>query len=451
MATPVPGRRKIHLLETITFERWDSLPSISKSDLEEMPRYRSASLSDLLDGTQDIPDATKPKEPTSEISRDHWDKRRLRQKCNGCNKQIHLVFRQKHCRMCGKVFCLQCSRFQRRLADDASPNPDGKLYRVCQLCFKDGEDLAVGCVKSWTQDFFNMRSAAHARKFPSGKEPELKLLCEIPKVCQPISDMFLVDISKSKQMKAKLQNAVKIAKRQTFCSLCEKDLFVPSDRKQCVVCGEIFCKACSSKDLVVFYPRGAVHQSDEGRARPDMDVIQTGTDISKVAEVWRNYRVCSQCEKHVGREMRVFHFNLELQNKHHEMTDIKKQIVAILDRESTSNVHVGTKRQSSSLDMLDELSNDGQGVPRSMSDDVILSLCDAKLVEERVVQKLFDRYYKRYEEVRGLEPVTSIQTSLKQKIISSSTSFYNERRRCYRDRFTSYSYSSSASTTSDGD
>ncbi|XP_048258280.1 vacuolar segregation protein PEP7-like isoform X3 [Haliotis rufescens] len=414
-----------------------------------MPRYRSASLSDLLDGTQDIPDATKPKEPTSEISRDHWDKRRLRQKCNGCYKQIHLVFRQKHCRMCGKVFCQQCSRFQRRLADDASPNPDGKLYRVCQLCFKDGEDLAVGCVKSWTQDFFNMRSAAHARKFPSGKEPELKLLCEIPKVCQPISDMFLVDISKSKQMKAKLQNAVKIAKRQTFCSLCDKDLFVPSDRKQCVVCGEIFCKACSSKDLVVFYPRGAVHQSDEGRARPDIDVIQTGTDISKMAEVWRNYRVCRQCEDHVGREMRVFHFNIELQNKHHEMIDIKKQIVAILDRESTSNGHVGTLRKSSSFDMLDEIANNGQDVPRSMSDDVILSLCDAKLVEERVVQKLFDRFYKRYEEVRGLKPVTSTQTSLKQKIISSSTNFYNERRRCFRDRFTSYS--SSASTTSDGD
>ncbi|XP_046542420.1 vacuolar segregation protein PEP7-like isoform X2 [Haliotis rubra] len=437
MASPFPRRRKIQLLETVTFERWDSLPSIWKSDSKEMPRLRSSSLSDILDGTEDIKDPSKPRGP--KISRDHWEKRRLVQKCNDCNKQIHLVFRQKHCRMCGKIFCLHCSRYQRRLSDDASPNPDGKLYRVCLPCYKEGEDLAVGCVKSWTQDFFNMRSAAHSRKFPEGKEPELKLLCEIPKVCQPISDMFLEDISKSKQMKTKLHNAVKIAKRKTLCSQCDKDLFVPSDRKQCVVCDEIFCKTCSSKDLVVFYPRGAVHQSDEGRARPDMDVIQPGTDVSKMAEMWRNYRVCCECVKYVGRELRVFHFNLELQNKHHEMIDIKNQIVAILERESITNAHVGTLRQSSSMDMLDDLSNRGEDDPWSMSEDVFLSLCDAKLVEERVIQKLFDRYYKRYEEVRCLKPVTSTQASLQKKIISSSTNFYNETRRSFRDRYTSLS------------
>ncbi|XP_067668727.1 uncharacterized protein [Haliotis asinina] len=446
MASPFSTRRKIHLLEKITFERWDSLPSIWKSDPEEMPKLRSASLSDILDATEDIQDPSKHSGP--KISRDHWDKRRLGQKCNGCNKQIHLVFRQKHCRMCGKIFCPHCSRYQRRLSDDASPNPDGELYRVCLPCYKEGEDLALGCMKSWTQDFFNMRSAAHSRKFPEGKEPELKLLCEIPKVCLPISDMFLVDISKSTQMKTKLKNAVKIAKRKTFCSHCEKDLFVPSDRKQCVVCDEIFCKTCSCKDLVVFYPRGTVHQSDKGRARPDMDVIQPGTDVSNMAEIWRNYRVCCECLKHVGRELRVFHFNIELQNKHHEMIDIKRQIVAILERESTTNGHVGTLRQSSSMDMLDDLSNRGEDVPRLMSEDVILSLCDAKLVEERVIQKLFDRYYKRYEEVRCLKPVTSTQASIQKKIITSSTNFYNERRRSFRDRYTSCS--STGSNISDG-
>ncbi|KAL7566411.1 hypothetical protein ACA910_000894 [Epithemia clementina (nom. ined.)] len=66
--------------------------------------------------------------PQSE-SRQHWMPDKLCKQCYSCETNFTVFRRRHHCRICGQVFCNQCSAY-------FVPHKAGATVRVCQMCYE---------------------------------------------------------------------------------------------------------------------------------------------------------------------------------------------------------------------------------------------------------------------------------------------------------------------------
>jgi 1-phosphatidylinositol-3-phosphate 5-kinase len=98
---------------------------------------------DYYDGT--IPhDGTQPNSggaiAPSREDRQHWMPDRLCRHCYACDTPFTVFRRRHHCRICGQVFCSNCSGF---FVPSKNPNqnPDAKtILRACKMCFEQGSE-----------------------------------------------------------------------------------------------------------------------------------------------------------------------------------------------------------------------------------------------------------------------------------------------------------------------
>ena len=51
--------------------------------------------------------------------------------CQGCDKEFTLTVRKHHCRVCGQIFCKDCSARTATLPSSKKP------VRVCEPCFTE--------------------------------------------------------------------------------------------------------------------------------------------------------------------------------------------------------------------------------------------------------------------------------------------------------------------------
>lgn len=79
----------------------------------------------------------------SGIGRDYWLDDASAIKCRACDKKFTTFLRKHHCRICGKIFCSNCTTF----VDGSKFNHNGKM-RVCLLCNKLADRYEDGYLSS---------------------------------------------------------------------------------------------------------------------------------------------------------------------------------------------------------------------------------------------------------------------------------------------------------------
>lgn len=98
----------------------------------------------------------------------YWKSDSHRKVCSSCGNQFTWLRRQHHCRLCGDLFCNDCSMGQRVLpmyltASGPEKNKTGQAFRVCDGC---GEDFDRGN-RSTGHD-------AHIHHYPMSRQREAK-------------------------------------------------------------------------------------------------------------------------------------------------------------------------------------------------------------------------------------------------------------------------------------
>jgi hypothetical protein len=76
-------------------------------------------------------DLEKDKLPESHL-KEFWMPDRFCKVCYGCEEAFTMYRRRHHCRMCGQIFCYNCSKYN---IDGALFNITG-LVRACKLCYE---------------------------------------------------------------------------------------------------------------------------------------------------------------------------------------------------------------------------------------------------------------------------------------------------------------------------
>lgn len=84
--------------------------------------------------------------------------------CYGCEEAFTMYRRRHHCRMCGQVFCNNCSSFY---IDGSLFNVTG-LVRACELCYEqlmERTERENRLNRRKQSDRFNTNSTDHFRSF----------------------------------------------------------------------------------------------------------------------------------------------------------------------------------------------------------------------------------------------------------------------------------------------
>lgn len=72
------------------------------------------------------------------VSRDFWMPDESCRVCYECDSQFTLFNRRHHCRLCGRIFCSNCT--SNWIATPSNiPHEDWDKIRVCNYCFKQGQ------------------------------------------------------------------------------------------------------------------------------------------------------------------------------------------------------------------------------------------------------------------------------------------------------------------------
>ncbi|KAJ5704280.1 hypothetical protein N7493_011418 [Penicillium malachiteum] len=128
-SSPITPPRSVH----------GSLDSLSEDTAEPISRrstMESKSSSISKDAEEEWMRTEQLGEVTGEPTHAHWKDNKDSDSCDSpdCRSSFGIFVRRHHCRHCGHIFCASHSNKQVPLDQDAQFRPDGKLYRVCNLC-----------------------------------------------------------------------------------------------------------------------------------------------------------------------------------------------------------------------------------------------------------------------------------------------------------------------------
>jgi len=207
-----------------------------------------------------------------EITKFHWRKTSEVTHCANClcNKKFTLFERKRNCRMCGDVFCRVCTEHQRRLSHIAMPDPLGKFYPVCKVCYGTEEQTVGGC-RTHSQHFITFRNkiinqlneikhkaqqnvkADSAHKYNKRVDYTrecLRLTAGFQNNSNIVKQTFNEVVGKVPEWQ-KSSHWFRYDKVQA-CSLCNKNFSILSRKIHCKVCGKLCCTSCIKEDLLIY-------------------------------------------------------------------------------------------------------------------------------------------------------------------------------------------------------
>ena len=113
---PAPGDAKKHLLPVLIDPEESQNVAVNEADSEK------------LNGAQ---------------SKQFWMPDKYCKVCYACEEPFTMYRRKHHCRMCGQIFCSNCSSYS---IDGSMFNTTG-LVRACQLCYEQANEKAPAEIK----------------------------------------------------------------------------------------------------------------------------------------------------------------------------------------------------------------------------------------------------------------------------------------------------------------
>ncbi|XP_044485341.1 1-phosphatidylinositol-3-phosphate 5-kinase FAB1B-like isoform X2 [Mangifera indica] len=106
------------------------------------------------------------------LSRDFWMPDQSCRVCYECDSQFTLFNRRHHCRLCGRIFCGQCTAnsVPAPSVESDSPWKEWENIRVCNYCFKQWQQQSVDTVHNGTQaPIINLSTSPSAASLVSTK------------------------------------------------------------------------------------------------------------------------------------------------------------------------------------------------------------------------------------------------------------------------------------------
>lgn len=204
------------------------------------------------------------------IKQSHWKPTDMASKCAdpNCRKVFSGRDRRRNCVMCGKVFCIHCTNYRRRLSTNAKPDTLGQFHTVCRVCFNFSE--AFGGNRDHMREFQSFRRARAdlikgsevqeeqralcKRRDTSSKRKTMR--CELDRLmagyqANPgvmkgwVAEMVVPEWHKSEDWMP--------SKDVSSCTNCGAGLNMMKRKIHCRIGGQVFCSNCVIDELILYF------------------------------------------------------------------------------------------------------------------------------------------------------------------------------------------------------
>lgn len=200
----------------------------------------------------------------------HWKHPSTRRKCS-CGKEFGALTKPRNCRRCGELFCKTCTKNVRRLNRNAQFDVEfGIFHPVCRACFAEPVfPQSVGVVRSFTDYFASLRKRraqavvqqsrimANCHRLAISYTAYATRRSSLTSAMMSSDDWEKVNFTRD----PRLLNADKCP--------CGRQFSLLTRRKQCRICGFVFCSQCVSESVVLFLleGQGRIELADQSRPR----------------------------------------------------------------------------------------------------------------------------------------------------------------------------------------
>lgn len=259
-----------------------------------------------------------------------------------CRKKFSLIERIHHCRRCGDIFCKTCLNFQRRLNDLAHPDPEGKLYKVCEACYEEGKD-SEGQRRNLTDFFKYLRKQGqeNAVRVENGRicgswrnklnfETEIKRLLIGFKESIGSSEMKRTIHEMTTILSTPVWQKATFWMQENMTDRCQKCLIkfnLVKSKHNCKVCAKALCKSCSCKDVILFL------DDEEEVKEPKIAVIRVVGSPSVEPDLALYLRVCYEClDKLKSRQISRFEEEEKMSNVKNDSLEMLIKLHAVMHR-----------------------------------------------------------------------------------------------------------------------
>ncbi|XP_062568961.1 uncharacterized protein LOC134231076 [Saccostrea cucullata] len=371
----------------------------------------------------------------TEITKSHWIPTEICPSCcnRQCKRKFSLLDRPHHCRRCGKIFCSPCLQFQRKLNLLANPDPEGKAYKVCQACFEEGQ-VQEGQSRRLTEYFYRLRQQGvlTASVIENGKVTKCwRQRLDLKAECKRLTEGFKSAIGGSEIKKTihDLKTLVTMPnwqKSSTWlqenlaesCQVCAAKFGLTRKKQNCRVCGRAVCKACSTKDLLLFIP------NENKEADPQLAIIRIIGCPEKEPDIALYLRVCKLCQEKISTKQ-----ILENNVTEDEAQEGADNLVRLETLHSKCvKLEQKTDRQltqyQSVIESLED--NSRRGSDSGKSNIKVL----AKAQED--IADFLSQYNANIQRTKQLKPSTNTQAMLFRNCLKSKCDFYLENQYTFR-------------------
>ena len=336
-----------------------------------------------------------------------------------CRRRFGLGVRKRNCCRCGEVFCRNCTKFQRKLSQNAEPDPLGSAHPVCEKCFNFV--ACSGRFRSRMHIFEEYRGVVRRNRMerqsidfvkplPQRQRSETKLeqvrleIDRLLKGFQTDSGNFKVPVKvpvwhKSAQWE--------IDSKQSDCFECKKKFKMTNRKINCRICGQVFCSSCTKNEILLYcFSDKVAKWAINGKE---------GCPTSKPSR-FETLHVCNHCSRELESILLA-----ELQGPTEEEYNFLEETVALqkelMSQQTMIETHLANYRKLvDSMDIEDES-------PRSISSQHplhVLAKAQADLSDA------FSFMANKSQTLKKLRPETEMQVKLIQHLMKATFEFYSE-------------------------
>ncbi|XP_074657946.1 uncharacterized protein LOC141910950 [Tubulanus polymorphus] len=272
------------------------------------------------------------------ITKSHWVPTSSSAYCQNrrCKKQFSYTVWPQNCTRCGKLYCTDCLQFKRALNNLAHPDPQGKLYKVCELCYDKGPQT-LGATRQQTDDFYFFRNRHKdiQSRIIKGTARHVNNL-DFEAECIRLKRGFMENVGKSTVIKTmhEIRCFVKLPdwrrssryQEQRFCRKCyncEKEFGLLNSRSVCSVCGANSCNQCVTDDLIVY-----MQEDDNQCSGAKLAIIKIVGCPNREPDLCMYLKVCYICRMQIQKkQVAQFHeqkIEAEMDESWRTITDVQK-------------------------------------------------------------------------------------------------------------------------------